>query len=580
VFNDARIVSLCIFAIAFGVRLFHLLASQENPFINVPIVDMSETWQNAGTILKGNVSFENVFWKPPLYAYFVAFIRLFTGSSIFGFFIIQNILGAVNCVLLYFLGRKNFGNAVALVSALVMSLYGPFVFFDSSILSVTLSTFLNLCLFISLEGAATGKGLWRIGVAGIFAGLSAITHQLILIFVVCIPFLLLFRRTGQPDFSMRIKRVAAFVLCTTIAIAPSAVHNLVSGGKLVLISNNSGINFYIGNHEGYNGMDQPPLGIAWSKIQGEAIRALDLDYKNPDTGKVSSFLFAKGIDFAKTKPVEFAGLYAKKLMYLVTGTEVKNNVNPYIYSEKSLPLGLLMWSTPYIAFPFGVLFPFAMIGIIFAIMRKQGKPLLFTFIVSLAFGIALFFVCDRYRMLLVPVLIMFAAYGIRCVVDFIKERNFRSLGVCILWIFFFILSNFANESVFGNNAGQEYYDYYQLGKEYFYKKDFETAESYLEKAVSINENNPDAYLFIGYVMTTFGRLDDALAAADATLSIEPGYQAANLLKAQVYLEKSEPEKAKQELSLIVSNRQYWYDYTPIAADKMLQDIESLVPGKK
>ena len=132
-----------------------------------------------------------------------------------------------------------------------------------------------------------------------------------------------------------------------------------------------------------------------------------------------------------------------------------------------------------------------------------------------------------------------------------------------------------NEAVFENNIREEHYDYYQLGKELFFKKDFEAAGIEFAKSIAINDRNPDAYLFMGYFMTTNGQYDDALVFADKTLALEPGYQAANLMKAQIYLEKSNPDKAKVELHRIINNKQYWYDYTPIYARKMLDDIESL-----
>jgi tetratricopeptide (TPR) repeat protein len=196
------------------------------------------------------------------------------------------------------------------------------------------------------------------------------------------------------------------------------------------------------------------------------------------------------------------------------------------------------------------------------------------YIVSISLGIALFFVSDRYRMLLVPVLIVFAAYAIQRLVAFIKERNVKALCVFLLLIPLFILSNLQNETVYANNQREEYYDYYQLGKEYFYKDDYKSALDYFDKSLSINEKNVDSYLFVGYVMAAAGSYDDALSFADKTLSYEPGYQAADLLKAQIYLEQSRTDDARKELYRIINNRQYWFDYTPLYAEKMLRDIES------
>jgi predicted Zn-dependent protease len=79
---------------------------------------------------------------------------------------------------------------------------------------------------------------------------------------------------------------------------------------------------------------------------------------------------------------------------------------------------------------------------------------------------------------------------------------------------------------------------------------------------------------MAYLKASTGSIESALAYADKTLALEPAYQAANLLKAQVYLSMGRMEEALGELFFILENRQNWYDYSPFAAQKILNDLQA------
>ena len=149
-----------LFGIATVVRIAYILTSQGNPFFSVPIVDMRYNWDFAGEILaKGisGVSPDLLGWKPVIYPAFLALVRFLSGNSIPLSQILQGILGAFNCVLLYFLAKRHFQGRVPQIAGCLMALYGPFIFYDATFLPATLSTFFVLCLLLSISKAVRGS---------------------------------------------------------------------------------------------------------------------------------------------------------------------------------------------------------------------------------------------------------------------------------------------------------------------------------------------------------------------------------------------------------------------------------------
>ena len=58
--------------------------------------------------------------------------------------LVQALLGALTCALIYWLGRQVARPAVAAAAAVATTLCGPLIFFDGELLPASLATFLNL----------------------------------------------------------------------------------------------------------------------------------------------------------------------------------------------------------------------------------------------------------------------------------------------------------------------------------------------------------------------------------------------------------------------------------------------------
>jgi hypothetical protein len=89
--------------------------------------------------------------------------------------------------------------------------------------------------------------------------------------------------------------------------------------------------------------------------------------------QVSRFWYVKGVEFIIDQPGRWLELMEKKIAYFWTGDEVTNNEDTYYFTRFSNELKLLMWHRV-IAFPFGIICPLALAGII--VSRKLWRKLL------------------------------------------------------------------------------------------------------------------------------------------------------------------------------------------------------------
>ena len=107
------------------------------------------------------------------------------------------------------------------------------------------------------------------------------------------------------------------------------------------------------------------------------------------------------------------GLLAHKGYLFLRGDEIPRNRDLYFARNDSALLSILLWKKG-LAFPFGLVAPLALVGL-FGVVRSPAPEgrLLALFVACYALSVVLFFVTGRYRLPAVPVLLLFAACGVR-----------------------------------------------------------------------------------------------------------------------------------------------------------------------
>jgi len=126
--------------------------------------------------------------RTPIYPLFLAMLK----SNKWAIFLVQSLLGIVTSVFLYYIFTRLSGKAiVGLISGLVHSLNPSTLFFEASILTETLTTFL-ICLTVSSTFTIVDNSKWRpstcfiMGIASSLAGLTRSLFQLLPIVLILV----------------------------------------------------------------------------------------------------------------------------------------------------------------------------------------------------------------------------------------------------------------------------------------------------------------------------------------------------------------------------------------------------------
>ena len=435
---------VAVFALALAVRLYYLHEIRASPLFTAPVVDARTYVEEARYF--SDVSFAGrpaPFWQPPLYPVLLGVLFTLAGDDLYLPRLIQAVLGALVCVLICLLGYRVFGAGVGLGAGFAAALYGPLIYFGGELLPTLLACCLNLlALWVLMAG--------RYLLAGILLGLSALTVANILLFV---PVLLgwIFAGLRAPR---RLTAAALLLLGCALVIAPVAYRNWVVGGDLVLISHNAGINFYIGNNADYEQTTRIRPGRDWVELVEMPERRAGIEQPSAK----SRYFFSQSWQYITSEPLNFLGLLAYKGYLFLRGDEIPRNRDLYFARNDSDLLSVLLWKKG-LAFPFGLVAPLALLGL-FAVLRPEpvegrssekssknspwvalsripsfprkressgerdgpqrlqtaSEPegrLLALFVACYALSVVLFFVTGRYRLPAVPVLLLFAACGVR-----------------------------------------------------------------------------------------------------------------------------------------------------------------------
>ncbi|MFH1861757.1 MAG: glycosyltransferase family 39 protein, partial [bacterium] len=395
---------IVILAIALLVRVIHLASLWNTPILDVPIID-SEYYHNwAAKLISDEATDGGVFFMSPLYPYLVSFFYSIFGVSLKFIAVVQVLLGLGVITLIYFIGKRIFGDQAALLSAFIAAVYMPFLYYESLLLSAIVILLLNggalLCLM-----AEKHKNLLSF-VAGVLAGLSALARPNALLFTVIlvVAFLLL------PQLGGRKRGVLVFI-GVLLVLLPVTYRNYRTSGDWVLITANAGMNFYAGNNP-------QAEGIYW---EAPFVRSAEPQYENLDYRREASlrvgreldlqassrYWFHQGFQFIIHQPLSYLKLLLKKFFLFFHDTEIPNNLS--IYSVRIFSSLL-----KYLPFTFGWVAP---LGIAWWFLRKRGETkeqkgrriILDIYVLSYFTSTLIFFAASEYRLPILLVVIPFTA---------------------------------------------------------------------------------------------------------------------------------------------------------------------------
>ncbi len=501
-----KLVLLGIFLLALTLRLIYLYQVRANPLFDCP---MGDPWYHdewAREIGGGDWIGSQVFFRAPLYPYFLGLIYSVCGHSCYIPRVIQFLIGSLSVVLLYAVTAKFFSKRVALIASLIASMYGIFVYFEGELLIPVLLVPLNLGLIYLLIVAEERPSFWRWLFSGAILGISALARPNILLFV---PFVLLwaYLNLKEKGGKRALALCLSFLVGVGLTVFPVTLRNYLVGRDPVLIAYQGGVNFYVGNNPEADGKtalmpkgeDPKDQLKEWGEGLGRQIKP----------SLESRLWYRKGLSFARERPKEYLRLLLKKCVLFWNGYEIRNNQDIYFVRRYSSLFSRLVWRAdgfpPFgLSFPFGILAPLALTGMILSLSEWKRLMLIWLFVGSYFVSVVLFFVCSRYRVPILPFLIGFAAFALWWWYERLRTKRLRQFALSL--ILFLVFYALVNSNFYGVKDENDAFAHFYLGNAFYRKGYYGEALAQFERTVEIDSNYPYGHLNWGATHYRLGNL--------------------------------------------------------------------------
>jgi len=213
-----------------------------------------------------------------------------------------------------------------------------------------------------------------------------------------------------------------------VALSPLAVRNLIAIGTPFGAST-AGINAFIGNGPGATGIFRIPPEVPgatspegqFTAFRQAAARALGHDVSDAEADR---YWLGRTLDHVGSHPLHALELFARKLRLFWNARELSNLVDyeflGSLGNTLSAPLVQFAWIAP---------LGFAGMFLLASRQRSPEERVLAWLLVSGCASVVLVFVQDRYRLPLVPWVIVAAVCAAKILVDHARSRRWRALSI-------------------------------------------------------------------------------------------------------------------------------------------------------
>jgi len=392
------------------------------------------------------------YFRPPGYPYFLASTYWIGSSGYLWPRLIQMFLGLVSCLLVFALARRWFGSVAALVSVALQGGYWIFIYFEGEFMAPSLLVFLVLIVLGLVSHWSVRMTPIGAASAGLATGVSALVRPNMLVFI---PVFLIWaawvewnRREG-PDWRGYARAAAIFACTAALFILPVTLRNLHVAEDLVLITSNAGINLFVGIHpdsdgytpgapeladltglEGWDSFDYPLIAASVSRYEGR-------DMKDSE---ISRWFSRRAVAQAIARPADVVRSVGRKFLLFWGPFEISNT--KVIHYER------LASPTLRSSLDFATILALGILGVCVCVVELRNPTieqantsvqpdpnvflLLLTFVATYAVTYAPFFVAARFRVPIIPVLIIFGGFAIHRLGRMASDKRWRTLAVTLL----------------------------------------------------------------------------------------------------------------------------------------------------
>jgi tetratricopeptide (TPR) repeat protein len=422
-----------VLAAALLLRVLLVVSLRGTPYFDTPIVDSAAYDQWAHRIASGSFWGDQAFYQDPLYPYGLGIFYKVFGRDLLWVRLVQAAAGTAGLWMLFEAVRRFLGFQTAIIALVFGAFYKTFLFYDAALLKEFLGV-------LAIEGALwawawtlpppapregepapparrPGPSWVKWLVFGGILGLGTLVRGNMLLVSVAAALWLAARRDWKS---------AGLVLGgTLLCILPVTIRNAVVARDFVLTTAQLGPNLYTGNNpENTSGRYRPPSFLKAgapeyeeSGFRAEAERIAGHPMK---ASQVDAFWRDRALSYIGSSFGTFLGVTLKRALMLTNAFEIPDNYNIPFMERFS-------WVLRCPLFTFGLFVaPLAAAGIYLSWPDRSKFAMLYVLLGAYIVSILFFFVFDRYRLPIVPILMIFAAHAI---VKFLQLREYQMRAI-------------------------------------------------------------------------------------------------------------------------------------------------------
>ena len=542
-----------IFGVALAVRLLHVWLLSRSPYFDALMGDARGYDEWARRLAGGDWIGTEVFYQAPLYPYFLGVLYSLFGHSLLAVRVVQAVVGAGSAALLGMAGYRLFSPRVGQIAGVALALYAPAIFFDALLQKSVLDLFfiaLALWLIARLvDGTREARRDWLL--LGLAMGAMSLTRENALVFIgVILVWAVVPSATVQPArpalparLRTRLRAAAVFLVGLAIVLVPVAARNYAVGGGFYLTTSQFGPNFYIGNNPQADGT-YASLRFGRGAPEYERIDATELAEhalkRTLTPAEVSGYWTDRALTFITSEPGAWLKLMGRKVLLLVNATEMIDTEAQESHADWSWVLRGLGWVGH-----LGILAPLALVGLVVVWPERRRLWVLYVMLAAYAASVVIFYVFARYRLPLVPLLLLFAAAGVPQWTMWFARADGRSkalLGIAVVAVAVFcnwpVLSKPLMMAISETNLAGALQTEGKLNE----------AASHYQRAIELQPDYAPAFNNLGVLQRAAGQVDAAIATYKQALALKGDYPDAHYNLANALLAKGLANEAAEHFT--------------------------------
>ena len=350
-------------------------------------------------------------FRPPLFPFLWGCVYNFTNGAYAPIRLTFAILGAASCALAYWAGRELIRKrGVALLGGVICALYPPLIWHSVHLMTEPMFIFFSTLFILSLlRFRRTEHRGWLI-CAGLSAGLATLTRSVLIGFL---PLAAMWLWWVRGRRLRAIFETGLFTLIVVAVMSPWIIRNAIVFRAFVPATTDAGHGFYVANNEQVLYHPHRERGFCYPKSWGFLKRPGEESVGELEASRRLMRLTSR---YLITHPGVAVRLMARRFVVMwrfYPSTDFVAQKHAVIYALSYIPI-----------------FPFMLIGLWLGHRRLSGGNgrlpnlllvdllVLYTIVMSV-----LFLAMLRYRVPLMPFLLIFAALGIKTIWDRIRRRH-------------------------------------------------------------------------------------------------------------------------------------------------------------